>query len=423
MEWGKEYLKNAATPLSKEMREAIREIKEDGGYKERKQMGVDIVFREIENEANAGRISGMMRDLLQRGYTPSKFVDTQITVLLAGVAYYQANKEVLFKEYSKTMSNADAMSKAKEEAMVKFWSETNEMQQTSEFFYKGQDEKSIAKRVLLGFNSVSALMNRRIIRSIHEAKLGKRSWGSVAAETAYIFSMQHMMFQLVSSGIAFALSQMGYDDDEEKRQETMGAAVSVTRKALESVMRGFGAYGAVLVAAERLLIDVVTSVAQKANTEEDMEWLVEAGEIMKENEAFFPEPKQNTKIVFDLIGNMSPAYSARIRTINKSVSGVNRKKDKQWVEASALALQATANIPTERLFKIHKAIEDIQEKQLSGMMSLLRLMEIVSSYDLEKSEKKKEDKSKPQEKLKFKSPLKLPLQKQALPKQPKQFNN
>jgi hypothetical protein len=386
---GIQYMKYATQPLSKRMKSDLSEIVESGEMMNRIEQSNDPDMRDLARNRDKTKISDILDRVLDKGYGPTRFSDSNITVAYAGAPLYAALKDKYTAEYSTSMSQEQAETKGKEEAMRDFWKAVNESQQSALQMYRSLEQNSPWSRLFLTYGSVSVLYTRKMIRAASDMKRGRVSLANGLGQMAYYGMVQNIMFLPMQQGIIWANAgimglMFGDDEDDEKNKAAaLGQSATLINKSTNAVLRGLGVYGAITATVKDLGMDWFMARAEKSDRE-----AVKAA--YEQLEKVNPKRDRARRTILTTVGDAAPTIGTKLRQLDNISKWKERKTsrtplEENWnaVEKIVTLPEATLNIPTKRLVKFVDALFDVANEDLTTIESVARLTELLSRYEME----------------------------------------
>jgi hypothetical protein len=333
-----------------------------------------------------------VKKIYEKGYSPTQFVDSNITIAYAGAPLYAALKERNIKEnLEKGMDENLARERGAEKAMAQFWTNANKTQQSSLNMFRSieQSSRNPLVRMFLTFGSVSLLMTRAMAETASDVKNGRVGKLEGAARIAYYGAVQNLMFYTAQSGILWL---MGSDDDDERKelirqQKTVG----ILNDSFNNVLRGLGAYGAVLSFAKDF---AMSEYFRSLKNDEKNEFKKD----LKVLEKMTASGSVGNNLVRKGV-KMVPAIDVRVRDIEKALAAIRNDKtgeargeaERLWMmmDAPVQVFSATGLAPGIRTAsRIVDGIMDASYEQLSAAEAASRVTGLMSRYDMEQMSEK-----------------------------------
>jgi len=328
-----------------------------------------------------------IRKIYEKGYAPTQFADSNITIAYAGSPLYAALKDRYIQEgLDKGLDESTATEKGKEKAMAEFWVNANKTQQSSLNMFRSveQSSRSPLVRMLFTFGSVSLLMTRAMFEAASDVKNGRISLLSGASRIAYYGAIQNLMFYTMQSGILWLF---GEDDDEERKKALRDKkTVGMINDSVNNVLRGLGAYGAVLAFAKDFALSEGLRSMKKSDREsferdlKALEGLTASGSV---------RDNLGRRMV-----KMAPSLDVRVRDIERSLAAIRNDRtgdargeaEKLWMmmDAPIQVVSATGLTPGARMMgRIIDGVMDASYEQLPVAESAGRIVGILGKYEME----------------------------------------
>jgi hypothetical protein len=419
------YLKNLSKgALNKDARESFAKLSTAMWIRARMKGNLSSQeLREIANNSN--KFEQMVSDMLSAGYTPTRTVDA-LAITLGGTPFYMAIRDKQYAYYKKTMPADKAMEMAEGDALYMVYKKSNFSQQSSEQFALSKEQKNIIVRQLLTYGSVNLQYNRIIVRSIRDIRNNRGDLKVHLANIVFYGFLQNLVFQIYSKALSGILSLIGDDDDEEIKRAYQTSFAKVANATYDTLMRGFGALGAVMVTLKNAIYDMTAYTSMqniRRDTKEEKErvkdlnrrlkaagyefsytadeinsmskelidYLVDIGESRERLEKLSP-----ANIVLESVRTLTPNPGAKIKSAIATGQALGKG---EFLKGSAKGIEALTNVPTGRLYTIGEQVDQAFDESLGMYERGLSLLGIFRKYDFDDRKKRELDREKESEKI------------------------
>ena len=290
---------------------------------------IDVSASELSRafSESKGNPQGIINWLLEKGFTPTQIADS-FAISFGGASFFRNR----FKTY---LNQGFSEAQAKEKAMLDFQETAESTQQSAREDLISQQQAGPLGRLILAFQNVTMQYTRLMKKALSDLYYGRGDFKTNVSKIVYYGVVQNIIFGALQSALAMI---MWGDDEEEIEKKTN----RVLNGALDSVLRGTGIYGAV--------ISTVKNTIIQYNKQKKKDWNREDGRILLE------------------IVNLSPPIGSKLRKIynaikteqyNKGVSEeLGLRIENPNILKWASIIEATTNIPTERLVKKANNLEE-----------------------------------------------------------------
>ena len=266
--------------------------------------------------------------ILKAGYLPTKIADS-FAIASGGATYYRN----AIKKYLKEGLD---IKEAERRAFIDFQTIAERTQQSSRADLLSQQQTSFAGRLILPFANTPMQMNRIMMKEILDLSKGrfKGSFGDGSvtnklSKIGYYGFAQSLIFAGLQSGL-FALMTNSDDD-----KQTANAKVNAVNTMIDSFLRGMGIQGAVLNSMRLAIQEFIRQDAKKYGAD-------------------YSEVAEKLLNVSPTVGSKFSKLDAAGNTYNynkKIVKEEGLTLNGPLLEASTQALEATTNIPFNRVYK------------------------------------------------------------------------
>ena len=205
---------------------------------------INVNENEIAEMANKGGVQGAISYLLDKGFILTRIADS-FAIASGGAGFYRNR----IKTYEKQgLSEQEAQQKA----FTDFREITEESQQASRPDRISMEQASGLGRVILAFANTPMQYNRLMKRAIQDLANGRGDWKTNMSKIGYYGFVQNFIFNAMQQ----ALVAMGFDDDvdDERQKEKLN---DVGSNMVDSILRGQGAKGNVLMIIKNMVRDVI----------------------------------------------------------------------------------------------------------------------------------------------------------------------
>lgn len=215
-----------------------------GGLKE------DVAAAEIANAAatSKNKPGAAISYLLKIGYTPTQLADS-FAIASGGAPYYRNRVKSYLKE-------GDTQTEAENKAWQDFSKVSDETQQSADPRDISKQQASGAGRLLLTFQNTAMQQSRIVKKSFLDLKNGRGDAKTHIAKIAYYLAVQNLIFSVLQQGLFAAFFDEDDNDEEAKRKkerELDKKIVDVASGVVDSIVRGTGLLGGVLVTAKNVI--------------------------------------------------------------------------------------------------------------------------------------------------------------------------
>ena len=204
---------------------------------------LNVSENEIADMANKGGVRGVISYLLKLGFTPTKIADS-FAIASGGASMYR-NRIATYKKQGFSQEESETL------AFKDFQELTEEAQQSSRPDRISKQQASSTGRLFLAWANTPMQYGRLIKRSIQDLAAGRGDRNTNISKAIYYSSMQNFVFNFMQKG-AFALA-FGQEEDTEKE---IAKYAEVGESMVDSVLRGSGIQGNLVVTPKPLIKDV-----------------------------------------------------------------------------------------------------------------------------------------------------------------------
>jgi len=283
---------------------------------------LNVAETEIAEMANKGGVRGAISYLLNKGFVLTRMADS-FAIANGGAAFYRNRANTYMKQ---GMSQKEAEAKAFQD----FREISEESQQSSRPDRISMQQASPMGRVILAFGNTPMQYTRIMKRSAQDLAAGRGDWKTNISKIAYYGAIQNFMFNALQKAL-FAIAL----DEEEDEEEANKKYTSVAEGMADSIIRGTGVYGAAVVTAKNVAIDIARRAGRKRPKFQDSAW--------KLLTLSPPIGSKVTKI-------RSALYSLDYELDEMKEAGVSL--DNPAYMAAANVISASTNVPIDRALRI-----------------------------------------------------------------------
>tara|TARA_R100001509_G_scaffold164147_1_gene140641 strand:- start:821 stop:1591 length:771 start_codon:yes stop_codon:yes gene_type:complete len=184
-------------------------------------------------------------------------------------------------------------------------------------------------RIVLAFGNTPMQYTRIMKRAAQDLAAGRGDWKTNISKIAYYGTIQNFMFNALQKAL-FAIALDDEDDEEAKERY-----ISVAEGMADSILRGTGIYGAAVVTAKNVAIDVARRAKRKRPNFADSAW----------------------KLL-----TVSPPISSKVTKIRSALYALDYQLDEMKEKGFSLdnpaymmaanVIAATANVPADRVLRM-----------------------------------------------------------------------
>tara|TARA_R100001015_G_C4634294_1_gene200532 strand:+ start:976 stop:6912 length:5937 start_codon:yes stop_codon:yes gene_type:complete len=283
---------------------------------------LNVAETEIAEMANKGGIRGAISYLLNKGFVLTRMADS-FAIANGGAAFYRNRVNTYIKQ---GMSQKEAETKAFQD----FREISEESQQSSRPDRISMQQASPMGRVVLAFGNTPMQYTRIMKRSAQDLAAGRGDWKTNISKIAYYGAIQNFMFNALQKAL-FAIAL----DEEEDEEEANKKYTSVAEGMADSIIRGTGVYGAAVVTAKNVAIDIARRAGRARPKFQDSAW----------------------KLL-----TLSPPISSKVSKIRSALYSLDYELDEMKEAgvsldnpaymAAANVISASTNIPIDRALRI-----------------------------------------------------------------------
>ena len=283
---------------------------------------LNVAETEIAEMASKGGIRGAISYLLNKGFILTRMADS-FAIANGGAAFYRNRANTYMKQ---GMSQKEAEAKAFQD----FREISEESQQSSRPDRISMQQASPMGRVILAFGNTPMQYTRIMKRSAQDLAAGRGDWKTNISKIIYYGAIQNFMFNSLQKAL-FAIAL----DEEEDEEEAEKRYVSVAEGMADSVVRGTGVYGAAVVTAKNLAIDIARRAGRKRPKFQDSAW-----ELL----------------------TLSPPISSKVSKIRRALYSLDYELDEMKEAGVSLdnpaymlaanVISASTNIPVDRALRL-----------------------------------------------------------------------
>ena len=282
---------------------------------------INIAESEIADMANKGGVRGVISYLLNKGFILTRMADS-FAIANGGAAFYRNRVNTYLKQ---GMSQKEAENKA----FLDFREISEESQQSSRPDRISMQQASPMGRIILAFGNTPMQYTRIMKRAAQDLAAGRGDWKTNISKIAYYGTIQNFMFNALQKAL-FAIALDDEDDEEAKERY-----ISVAEGMADSILRGTGIYGAAVVTAKNVAIDVARRAKRKRPNFADSAW----------------------KLL-----TVSPPISSKVTKIRSALYALDYQLDEMKEKGFSLdnpaymmaanVIAATANLPADRVLRM-----------------------------------------------------------------------
>jgi hypothetical protein len=326
-----------------------------GGLKE------DVAAAEIANAAatSKNKPTAVVSYLLKIGYTPTQIADS-FAIASGGAPFYRNRIKSYLKEGQTEVE-------AEKNAWNDFTKVSDETQQSGDPRDISKQQASGAGRLLLTFQNTAMQQSRIVKKSFLDLKNGRGDAKTHIAKITYYLAIQNLMFSALQQGLFAVLPGLGDDkeDDEAKKKrlkEKDNKAISIANDVIDTVVRGTGLLGGVMV--------TLKNVIRKYMEEEPKKYKADY-----------------TKVLLEGV-NISPPIGSKIRKVYSALQQTKFDKDlikeRGWgvmqdgrvhlgpmYSITGKAVEVTTNFPMDRLVNKIENTSQIMNSQNKAWQRVL----------------------------------------------------
>lgn len=206
---------------------------------------IDVNVDEIATAASESRnpVRAMISGLLKIGFTPTQIADS-FAISLGGSTFYR-------NRINKYVAQGFDVKEAESKAFIDFQEEANKSQQSSRPDRISMQQASNLGRVVLAWANTPMQYARIIKGATLDLINGRGSWQTNIGRIVYYGALQNIIFTSLQSAM-FALM---FDDEEDEKDK--GKYYTAANNTVDSILRGFGYYGAIASTAKNIILEVV----------------------------------------------------------------------------------------------------------------------------------------------------------------------
>jgi hypothetical protein len=287
---------------------------------------LNVSESEIADMANKGGVKGVIAYLLNKGFVLTRSADS-FAIATGGAAMYRNRVNSYIKE---GLSQKEAETKAFQD----FRELTEEAQQSSRPDRISQEQASGFGRVILAFANTPMQYTRLMKRSMQDFIAGRGDRKTNLSKFMYYGFIQNFIFNALQQ----ALFALGFDSEEEE-EKIKQKYVSISNSMVDSVLRGTGVAGNVVMVGKNFAIDLAKRAKKPRPNFQDAAW----------------------KLL-----DISPPLDSKLTKIRSALYTLDYEGDKMLDEglsldnpaamASAQFISATTNVPLDRVMRLYDNI-------------------------------------------------------------------
>jgi hypothetical protein len=321
------------------------------------------------NEADLAAIAkkdglkGVFAKLLQIGFLPTQLADS-FAIASGGATFYRNRVKSLLKQTNSDGKKIYTEKQAQDKAFLDFREIAEESQQSSRPDKISQEQASTLGRTILAFANAPAQYARIIQKAASDLKNGRGDRATNVSRILYYGFVQNVIFNFLQQG----LFSLAFGDDEELTGKEETKIINVANGMLDSLLRGSGIFGAIAATAKNVGVEFYK-------------------QYNKPYGSFNPSKFLEAAVSF------SPPMQTKIRKVNKFSRNLkwdreeidkasNQLKNKEFqkflnnpaLEAGAMAISATTNIPIDRLINKTINVTDALTRDLERWQQISLLL-------------------------------------------------
>ena len=261
----------------------------------------DVQEAEIANAAKGAKNKpqAIISYLLKKGFLPTQIADS-FAISMGGASMYR-NRVNTYKKQGFDLKTAE------EKAFLDFSKISDETQQSGDPALVSQQQRSVAGRLILSFQNTSMQYTRLMKKSAQDLINGRGDAKTHISMIVYYGAVQNFIFNALSTSLFALIPGFGDEDEEEiDGKELDKKSTRVLHGMFDSVAKGTGIYGAVVVTLKN---------AYRAYTKE-------------KEKGFMGQPGWQT--ASEML-NIAPAIGSKFKKV-KSAIDVMEKYDKDIIE-------------------------------------------------------------------------------------------
>ena len=334
-------------------------IERRGGLK------INIAENEIADMASRGGVRGAISYLLNKGFVLTRMADS-FAIANGGAAFYRNRVNTYLKQ-------GLSKKEAEQKAFANFRELTEEAQQSSRPDRISKQQASDFGRIILAFGNTPMQYTRLMKRGAQDLINRRGDWKTNMSKILYYGIIQNFIFNAMHK----ALFALGFSEEEDEEEEEK-KYISVAEGMADSVIRGTGIYGAAVMTAKNIAVDVARRAKRPRPQFEDAAW----------------------KIL-----DISPPISSKISKVRRGLSTFDYQLDEikekglslenPAVMAGSQFISAGLNIPLDRVVRLmdnyrSAVAEDTETWQRVALLLGWNTWDV----DVEKNDKQKKKESK-----------------------------
>ena len=214
----------------------------------------DVDAADLAEAMRKGGIKGLHARLLQLGFSLTQIGDS--FAIATGGATFLRNR---INTYISQGMDAEA---AQKQAFLDFQEISEESQQSARPDRLAKQQTDVIGRVFLAFQNTPMQYTRIIVKAAKDLAAGRGDAKTNISKIVHYMVLQNIMF----SAMQTALFSMLFDDDidEEEREQNEKKIERIINNSVDTVVRGTGLYGAVLVTAKNMALKFAEQEAKQA---------------------------------------------------------------------------------------------------------------------------------------------------------------
>ena len=291
-------------------------IERRGGLK------INIAENEIADMASRGGVRGAISYLLNKGFVLTRMADS-FAIANGGAAFYRNRVNTYLKQ-------GLSKKEAEQKAFANFRELTEEAQQSSRPDRISKQQASDFGRIILAFGNTPMQYTRLMKRGAQDLINRRGDWKTNMSKILYYGIIQNFMFNAMQKAL-FALGFSEGEDEEEEEKKY----ISVAEGMADSVIRGTGIYGAAVMTAKNIAVDIARRAKRPRPKFQESAW----------------------KIL-----DISPPISSKIKKVKSGLSTFDYQLDEikekglslenPAVMAGSQFISAGLNIPLDRVVRL-----------------------------------------------------------------------
>ena len=283
---------------------------------------INIAENEIADMANKGGVRGAISYLLNKGFVLTRMADS-FAIANGGAAFYRNRVNSYLKQ-------GLSQKEAEQKAFANFRELTEEAQQSSRPDRISKQQASGFGRIILAFGNTPMQYTRLMKRGVQDLVNKRGDWKTNMSKVLYYGIIQNFIFNALQKAL-FALG-FGEEEEEEKKEEKY---ISVVEGMADSVIRGTGIYGAAVMTAKNIAVDVARRSKRPRPKFQDSAW-----KLLDISPPISSKMDKIRSVLFSLDYQLDEMKEKGLSLENPAVM------------AGSQLISATLNIPLDRVVRI-----------------------------------------------------------------------